>query len=163
VPAGWTRGGGARGVAGLLLAAGLAADAAAGETEWRTEAERLKRQVGYLSEALARARLEADGLRAGADRAREARAAGGEATLAVTEFAVREVSRDLGLLVVDGGRPQGLRPGMALRVVRGGRTVARARVVDVRVRIAGAVIEDRTRWQYPETGDRAVVDGSRKE
>ena len=48
--------------------------------------------------------------------------------------------------------------GLVLMVMRGDRPLARVRVVDVRRRVAGAVVEKRESGDgYPEPGDRLVV------
>ena len=166
----WARG-------ALLLAGWLMArecvglpNSAVGADDLRSENERLRRQVGYLTEALVRTRIEADRLRAQADRSEFEKAGGSkesegdsDRTLTVTEFMIRAVSRDLSLVVLDGGRRQGIRLGMRFRVVRGDRTVARVRVIDARALMAGAVIEERDLGMFPAAGDRAVIGGSRKE
>ena len=67
------------------------------------------------------------------------------------------VNRELGLAVFEAGRRAGLRAGMQWRVLRGGRAIAEARVIDVRAALAGAVIERTSGWTYPEAGDEAVL------
>ena len=55
-------------------------------------------------------------------------------------------------------RMPGVRAGMVLMVMREKRSLARVRVVDVRRRVAGAVIEELLPGApFPESGDRLVV------
>lgn len=133
------------------------------------EVERLRRQVEWLSESLAVAKAEVDALKARVDR-REFDVAGGQ--LAETpasvslprgvECSVLEVNEELGMAVVSAGRRQGLRPGMQLAAMRGGKVVARLRIVDVRPMIAGGVIE-RTGREFPGAKDRVVLATGSKE
>lgn len=144
-------------LAGLLLVL-QSGSAEAGETE----VERLGRQVGYLTEALARAKAETDDLRARLDsRAHEAAGGrGGSSTRAVAagkkEYRILDVNKELGMVVLDGGRQDGLKPGLRFAVMQGDRAVAMVRVVDVRTAVAGAVIR-KTDRAFPRVQDRAVV------
>ncbi len=128
-------------------------------SEDEPERERLERQVRYLSAALAAAQSDVDAARA----REEGKALGGASEDAMTALMtdgarVREVSRELGLVAVNAGSRQGVRAGLVLMVMRGDRPLARVRVVDVRRRLAGAVIEERIAGApYPEPGDRLVV------
>ena len=123
----------------------------------------LRRQVRYLADALAAARLANDGLQArlvmqtlagdavlaeGADVAAQALAKG---------VRVVDVNRDLRMVVLDAGRGQGLVPGMVFSVVQGDRAIARVCVVDVRRTLAGAVIEDIEWRAFPAPGDRVLA------
>ena len=72
-----------------------------------------------------------------------------------TENAVL-AAEDLELVAVDLGERDGMRYGLPMTVIRDGRPVARVRVVDVRERMAGAVVEDTSAGAYPREGDRAV-------
>ena len=83
----------------------------------------------------------------------------GEAAGAVWQ--IRALNEALGVVVVDAGRRAGLRPGMRLAVIRGTRGVAAVRVVDVRERIAGAVLERSE--TAPRPGDRLVLLAGRGE
>lgn len=127
------------------------------------EAADLKRQVGYLAEALADARAVNDSLRA-----RLARQAFGDGvvlsdaadTAAVALAAgvrVADVNRDLRMVILDAGRLQGMAPGVVLSVVQGDRAIARIRVVDVRRALSGAVIEDVVWRAFPAPGDRVLA------
>ena len=55
---------------------------------------------------------------------------------------VLSVKEEWALVVSDLGARQGVKIGMPLRVVRGGKTIATLRVVDVREKISGAVIQE---------------------
>ena len=70
---------------------------------------------------------------------------------------VRDVNRELELVVIDGGADDGLRTGLVLAVLRGDRVVARVRVVDVRNKISGARMETVLGDEYPQQGDRLIV------
>ena len=61
------------------------------------------------------------------------------------------------MVILSGGAQEGLKPGMTFAVVNGDRVVARVRVVDVREKIAGAVVEERDGKSYPQVRDRAVM------
>lgn len=60
----------------------------------------------------------------------------------LTDASVVSVKEDYALVVGNIGSRQGVKPGMPFRVLRGGQSVARVRVISVRDRIFGAVIED---------------------
>lgn len=70
---------------------------------------------------------------------------------------VREVNRELELVVIDGGADDGLRTGLVLAVLRDERVVARVRVVEVRNKISGARVETVLGDEYPRQGDRLIV------
>jgi hypothetical protein len=65
-----------------------------------------------------------------------------------------DVNEDLGMVVIDAGRADGLRAGMLFSVLRDQNAIARVRVADVRDTISGAVIEDMS--GYPKKGDHLV-------
>lgn len=127
-------------LATLLLMAGCCGAAAAGEDDPARRA---------LIEALAETRLEADGLRAEI----ESRAFGrygawnpdaGDGAIeaaALEGLRVLDVNRELGMLILGGGRRDGLRAGMRFALMSGARVTAYATVVDVRREISGALIE----------------------
>lgn len=130
------------------------------------ELTRLRRQVRVLSESLAAATAEADALRARLDG--RAYGMGGkgpdvdpQAGVRAREFRVLDVNHELGMVILDGGRGDGLKPGLQLAVIEKDRAVATVRIVDVRMAVAGAVIQDVSRGG-PSVHDRAVlVTGSR--
>jgi hypothetical protein len=72
-------------------------------------------------------------------------------------LAVIEVSRELALVVLEGGRADGLKAGLMLAVLQGDEVVAKVRVVDVREEIAGARIVRVLGDGYPQPGNRAVI------
>ena len=72
---------------------------------------------------------------------------------------VLSVKEEWSLVVGNIGAREGVRIGMPLRVVRGGKTVATLRVVDVRERISGAVIQEMDSEKVRiKVGDRLQVD-----
>lgn len=70
----------------------------------------------------------------------------------LTNASVVSVKDDYALVVGNIGARQGVKPGMPFRVLRGGQSVARVRVISVRDRIFGAVIEG-----YDSTADSVKV------
>jgi len=149
----------------MAAVAGVQAESpGAGGTNVVQEVVRLQRQVGYLSEALAKARAENDTLKARLDR-REFDGASGALEDVLPggtgpqgkEYRVLDVNKDLGLAVLNAGRRQGVRPGLRFAVLQNDKTVAMVRVVDVRANIAGAVVQGASVWSFPRAQDRAVM------
>jgi hypothetical protein len=70
---------------------------------------------------------------------------------------VISVKDEWSLVVGNVGEKQGVKIGMPLRVMRGDNTIATLRVVDVRQRICGAMIEDSGKEKI-KVGDRLRVD-----
>jgi len=70
---------------------------------------------------------------------------------------VLSVKDEWSFVVANIGEQQGVKIGMPLRVMRGEQKIATVRVVDVRQRICGAVIEDSGKEKI-EVGDRLQVD-----
>ncbi len=70
----------------------------------------------------------------------------------LTDATVISVKEDYALVVGNIGVRQGVKTGMPFRVLRGGQSVARVRVISVRDRIFGAVIEG-----YDSTADAVKV------
>lgn len=60
----------------------------------------------------------------------------------MNEGAVISIKDDLALVVMNLGTRQGIKVGMPFQIVRNDRLIGRVRVVDVREKIAGAVIQD---------------------
>lgn len=144
-----------------LVAVVLTASAPVVRADGTGEVERLRREVRVLAEALATTRLESDELRARLDGRAYEQAGGvpGREALAVAggkEYRVLDVDRELGMVILNGGRRDGLRPGMQFAVISGQRTVATVRIVDVRTAVAGAVIQELGRGG-PSVRDRAVL------
>lgn len=150
-------------VAGVvLLVAGLETVAA------EDDSALLRRQVNYLTEALARTKAEVDGLNARLDnRANDAAGGGGEELsdaelLRDKKYKILDVNKELGMVVLDGGRRDGIVPGLQFAVIQGDRAMATVRVVEVRMAVSGAVLQN-AGLAFPRVGDRAiVVTGSRK-
>ncbi|MDR0993123.1 MAG: hypothetical protein LBN38_00935 [Verrucomicrobiota bacterium] len=117
--------------------------------------EEQTRRNRRLSENLAEAQAALDVMEA-----RRAQAAGTEPKPmadAPIEAHIVDANMELGLVVLDRGAQQGVRYGLPLTVMRDQRRVARIRVVDVREKIAGAVVEETVRGEAPQMGDRAVL------
>ncbi len=116
----------------------------------------LQAQIEELTVQLAEKQLQAD--RREVLRAKMATPDGSFSGEAGTGYlAVAEVSRDLALVVLEGGRVDGLKTGLMLAVLRGDEVVAQVRVVDVREKISGARIVKVLGDGYPQPGNRAVV------
>ncbi len=140
----------------LLMGRGLMAGVNEGEADF------LRRQVKFLTEALAMTKAEADGLRARVD-SRGYETAGGRggrpvapAEMRDKEFRILDVNKELGMVILDGGRQNGVKPGLKFAVMQEDRAVATVRVVDARAAVAGAVIH-KTNRAFPRVQDRAVV------
>ena len=121
----------------------------------RSDLEDQSRRIRKLSEALAEAQAALD-----VKEERRVQAVGSavETPMDVpVEARIVDSNADLGLVVLDQGARQGVRYGLPLTVMRDRRRVARIRVVDVRERVAGAVVEETARGDYPQKGDRAVL------
>ncbi|MEO5753415.1 MAG: hypothetical protein ABIR38_01775 [Chthoniobacterales bacterium] len=72
---------------------------------------------------------------------------------------VLSVKEEWSLVVGNLGAQQGVKIGMPLRIVRGGKTIATLRVVDVREKISGAVIQELDSEKVKiKVGDRLQVD-----
>jgi predicted RNase H-like nuclease (RuvC/YqgF family) len=76
------------------------------------------------------------------------------------DASVLSVKDEWSFVVANIGEQHGVKIGMPLRVVRGEQKIATLRVVDVRQRICGAVIEDSGKEKV-KVGDRLQVDASK--
>jgi hypothetical protein len=77
----------------------------------------------------------------------------------ITDAMAISVKEDLSLVVINLGSKQGVKIGMPFRVVRGDAVIGNVQVVDVREKIAGAVIQKLSSEREPiKVGDRLVVD-----
>lgn len=124
----------------------------------RLRVAQLDGQVTELTVLLAEARAAMDRLRASHEQLPVLDGRAGEELAGDLGLVVREVNRELALVVIDAGETVGLRTGMSLAVVRGERVIARIRVVDVRKWISGARIESVLGvGEYPQQGDRLVL------
>jgi hypothetical protein len=89
------------------------------------------------------------------------KAPAGEAKSApsLMDGSVISVKEEWSLVVGNLGAQQGVKLGMPLRVTRGGQTIATLRVVDVREKISGAVIQEMdSETEKVRVGDRLQVD-----
>ncbi len=88
-----------------------------------------------------------------------AKAGATEAALTLMDGSVVSVKEEWSLVVGNLGEKQGVKIGMPLRVVREGRLIATLRVVDVRQKICGAVIQEMdSRKEKIKVGDRLQAD-----
>jgi hypothetical protein len=76
------------------------------------------------------------------------------------DASVLSVKEEWSFVVASIGEQQGVKIGMPLRVMRDDKKIAALRVVDVRQRICGAVIEDSGKEKI-KVGDRLQVDASK--
>jgi hypothetical protein len=70
---------------------------------------------------------------------------------------VADASGDLSLVALDIGREHGVKAGMQFSLVRDGAWLARVRVLDVRARVSGAVVEEVKTGESPRAGDRLMI------
>jgi hypothetical protein len=83
-----------------------------------------------------------------------------ERQASLMDASVLSVKDEWSFVVANIGEQQGAKIGMPLRVMRGEQKIATLRVVDVRQRICGAVIEDSGKEKI-KVGDRLQVDASK--
>jgi hypothetical protein len=80
------------------------------------------------------------------------------AAATLTDAMVIAVKDDLALVVTNVGRKHGVQVGMPFRIVRGGNDIGTVRVVQVREKIAGAVVQDlQSDTDKIQVGDRLKV------
>lgn len=119
----------------------------------------LKNSTG--GDATARAELEAQLRRTNELIAKSATS--NEPQSSLMDGAVVSVKDEWSLVVGNIGEKQGVKIGMPLRVVRDNRTIARLRVVDVRQKICGAVIQElASDKEKIKVGDRLQADARRE-
>jgi len=83
----------------------------------------------------------------------------GSAEATMSEAMVIDLKDDLSLVVANIGAKQGVKVGMPFQVLRNGEKIGDVRVVDVRERICGAVIQNLKSEKQPvKSGDRLRVD-----
>lgn len=146
----------------MLVAVLVMACSASEEERAAGELKVLRRQVESLSEALVSAKIECDGLKARLEtRAHEAgetssEKLGGSAMLRDKNYLILDVNKELGMVILNGGRRDGVKPGLMFDVINGDKSVATVRVVDSRSAIAGAVIQNVGR-ELPKVQDRVVL------
>jgi len=83
-----------------------------------------------------------------------------EPQVSLMDASVLSVKDEWSFVVANIGEQHGVKIGMPLRVMRGEQKIATLRVVDVRQRICGAVIEDSGKEKI-KVGDRLQVDASK--
>jgi hypothetical protein len=83
-----------------------------------------------------------------------------EPQASLMDASVLSVKAEWSFVVANIGEQHGVKIGMPLRVMRGEQKIATLRVVDVRQRICGAVIEDSGKEKI-KVGDRLQVDASK--
>ncbi len=77
----------------------------------------------------------------------------------ITDALAISVKEELSLVVINLGSKQGVKVGMPFRAIRGDNVIGTVQVVDVREKIAGAVIQNLSSERDPiKVGDRLVVD-----
>lgn len=74
---------------------------------------------------------------------------------------VLSIKEEWSFVVADFGTRQGVKIGMPLRVVRNGKSIGTLRVVDVREKISGAVIQELDSDKKIKVGDRLEADARR--
>ncbi|MES2571357.1 MAG: hypothetical protein V4710_15055 [Verrucomicrobiota bacterium] len=80
----------------------------------------------------------------------------------LTDAMVISVKEEIALVVANVGSNHGVQVGMPFRVLRDGKTIGKIRVVDVREKIAGAVIQDLSSDKLKvEFGDRLTVEAQK--
>ncbi len=85
-----------------------------------------------------------------------------EAPATLMDGSVISLKNEWSLVVGNFGEKQGVRIGMPLRVMRGDRQIATLRVVDVREKICGAVIQEmKSEKEKIKVGDRLQADARR--
>jgi hypothetical protein len=131
--------------------------------------ETLRAEIGRLREELAKLTMELARAKANLDEAKVAGAGKGQSSeqsvdtasttgeAASRSWLITDVNPDLKLVVFEAGRASGVKQGMTLYALRGEKPGARLRVVDVRERMTGAVIEEILGSGSPEKGDRVVL------
>lgn len=92
--------------------------------------------------------------------ARSKSAGAKETQVSLMDASVLSVKDDWSFVVANIGEEHGVKIGMPLRVVREDKKIATLRVVDVRQRICGAMIEDSGKEKI-KVGDRLQVDASK--
>jgi len=120
--------------------------------------------LGYLQtvqggDAQARADVETQ-LRKTNELVGKAKTATAKEQASLMDARVLSVKGEWSFVVANIGEQQGVKVGMPLRVMRGEQKIATVRVVDVRQRICGAVIEDSGKEKI-RVGDRLQVDASK--
>ncbi len=141
---------------------GVVYTSGASEEDRLAEGVRLvKSQNLGLQEALITAKAEIDYLKVRIQNCanKEAECAGcvpgKSATVRDKEYLILDVNEKLGMVIINGGRRDGVKPGLMFNVINEDRSMTTVRVVDARATIAGAVIQNMDR-ELPKVRDRAI-------
>ncbi len=119
-----------------------------------------------LIEALAEARAEADSLKARLEALQFGRhdaawtpdtVVGSLDAVAMESLRILDINRELRMVIINGGRREGLRAGMRFILMRDGQETAQVRVIDVRHAVSGAVIEREQSRRSASTSDRPML------
>jgi len=122
----------------------------------------LRRQVSSLSAALVDSKIELDFLKAELKRRVNGEAdvadsvSDDAASIRGKEYRILDVNKELGMVILNGGRRDGVKPGLMFDVINEDKSLTTVRVVDSRSAIAGAVIQNMSRG-LPKVQDRAVL------
>jgi hypothetical protein len=138
----------------------LAAAVLVQENEQLTaDVAQLREQMAQLTVSLAEAlaELDVERSRAPGETADENSSVVRDGALEVADLRVVDVNPSLKMVVFSGGKASGVKPGLTFTVVRDRTALARVRTIDVRAKIAGAVIEQVSEGKYPEKGDRVIL------
>jgi hypothetical protein len=138
----------------------LAAGVLVQENEALTaEVAKLRERMAQLTVSLAEALAELD-----VERSRAPGAAADEGSRVVRDGALDEadlrvvdINPSLNMIVFSGGKAKGVKAGLVFTVLRERTAVARVRTIDVREKIAGAVVEQAKEGRFPEKGDRVIL------
>jgi len=146
----------------VLVLAYCACFAGETRTEKAEETQDMQRHVWYLVETLVAVRGEADALRG---RLAELEFGKSSAvTLKPERLGARDaeqprlldVNRALRVAVLDRGARHGVRAGMWYAVMRNGVSVGVVQVIDVREKVAGAVVLSQEKGVFPEADDKLM-------
>lgn len=168
--------------AAVALTGGLARGdgASPGGEDWRLDAEEarltitrlaeanqklvqenleLKKRITIVSDSFASVQAELDTRRADADGG-----ALGSPLLVATraprnlnDGRVADANPELALVALDIGREHGVKAGTLFSLVRDGAWIGRVRVLDVRAKVSGALVEETKPGESPKAGDRLMI------
>jgi len=119
----------------------------------------LKKRITIVSDSFASAQAELDFKRADLDGG----ALGPPLAVAtrvprnLNDGRVADANPDLALVALDIGREHGVKAGMKFSLVRDGAWVGRVRILDVRARVSGALVEETKPGESPKAGDRLMI------
>jgi len=127
--------------------------------ELKDRVDSLVQEVEALQRQLAETMASLDGARLEAGRGARAAVAPPADVMVddLTRVRVLDVNRDMGVVVVSGGKRAGMKTGMRFHVLRGERLIGQVRLIDVRDTVAGGIMEQMEKDGLPETGDRVIL------